>query len=176
MAPRMGWRRQVRYLGRRMARLPGSPGSIALGFACGTAVAFTPLMGFHIVLGVVLAFLVRGNVLAAALGTLVGNPWTFPVICVGTYALGAPLLGGLSAPVPPDLATELSGVGPALLALDGQKLIDQLWPVLLPMLVGAVPLGLGGGLLAYVLVRQAITRARRLPSAGPSSAPAVPRS
>ena len=90
----MGWRRLGIYLARRLTRLPGTPHSIAAGFACGTAISFTPFLGLHTVLSVLLAFLVRGNYLAAVVGTLVGNPWTFPFLCVASIKLGHVLLGG----------------------------------------------------------------------------------
>ena len=53
-------------------------------------VSFTPLLGFHFVLAVIFAYLIRGNFIAALIGTVVGNPITFPFIWgliykVGTY-------------------------------------------------------------------------------------------
>ena len=40
-----------------------------------------------------LAYVMRGNLLVAVLGTIVGNPWTFPVIWAVAYELGALLIG-----------------------------------------------------------------------------------
>ena len=53
--PTMSLRRIGSYYKRRVARLPGTPHSIAAGFASGAAVSFTPFMGFHFVLGALLA-------------------------------------------------------------------------------------------------------------------------
>jgi uncharacterized protein (DUF2062 family) len=91
--PRSGWRRSSTYVAHRIGRLPGTSYSIAAGFACGAAVSFTPLIGFHFVLAAMLALIVRGNLLASALGTVVGNPWTFPGIWLATYRLGSMVLG-----------------------------------------------------------------------------------
>jgi uncharacterized protein (DUF2062 family) len=81
------------YLVKRVTRLSGTPHSIAAGAACGVAMAFTPFVGFHLIGALLLSWLVRGNYIAAAVGTLLGNPWTFPLILVVTYQLGNVLLG-----------------------------------------------------------------------------------
>ncbi len=133
----MGWRRLGIYLVKRLTRLPGTPHSIAAGFACGTAISFTPFMGLHTVLSVLLSFLLRGNYLAAMVGTLVGNPWTFPFIWVASAKLGHALLGG--AP-------------PATVALQGHefhRLFHELGALLWPMTVGGVLLGAVAGLAVY---------------------------
>ena len=103
--PRRGWRRTTLYIAHRLGRLPGTPYRIAAGFACGAAISFTPFMGFHFVGAAVLSLLVRGNVVASAIGTAIGNPWTFPFIWIWIYNLGRWLLGesGESA-LPDDLS------------------------------------------------------------------------
>ncbi|MBL4802915.1 MAG: DUF2062 domain-containing protein [Emcibacter sp.] len=77
----------------RVARIPGTPYAIAAGFACGAAISFMPFLGFHFFLAALLAWIMGGNILTSAMGTVVGNPWTFPVILPGTYYLGCWLLG-----------------------------------------------------------------------------------
>lgn len=91
--PRMGWRRAIEYIGHRIKRLPDTPHKIALGFACGVFVCFTPFYGLHFFLAAFLAFVVRGNVLASLIGTFFGNPITFPFIGVFSYRLGQFLMG-----------------------------------------------------------------------------------
>ena len=91
--PRIGWRRAAAYFLHRVRRLPGSPHTIAAGFACGAAISFTPFIGLHFVLAALLAWIIGGNVIASAFGTVVGNPWTFPIIWIGIYRLGSLLLG-----------------------------------------------------------------------------------
>ena len=86
----------MNYIVQRLLRLSDSSYSIAAGFACGAAVSFTPFIGFHILLAIALAHLLRSNVLAAIIGTAVGNPWTFPFIFVLLYRVGTavmPLIG-----------------------------------------------------------------------------------
>lgn len=91
--PRKGWRRAVEYVGHRIKRLPDTPHKIALGFSCGVFVSFSPLFGLHFLYAGLCAMIVRGNILAAFLGTFVGNPLTFPLIAAISYRLGLRILG-----------------------------------------------------------------------------------
>jgi uncharacterized protein (DUF2062 family) len=59
--PTAGFRRSMRYVAHRLGRLPGTPYRIAAGFACGAAVSFTPFIGFHILLAMLFALLIRGK-------------------------------------------------------------------------------------------------------------------
>ena len=86
--PERGFRRLLTYLFQRVVRLPGTSASIAIGVASGVAVSFTPFVGLHLLLAALLAILLRGNVLASAIGTFFGNPWTFLFIWVSDYKLG----------------------------------------------------------------------------------------
>jgi len=124
--PSLGWRRAARYAGHRLSRLPGSPYRIAAGIASGAAVSFTPLVGFHFIVAALLALAVRGNVIASAIGTAVGNPWTFPFIWAWTFAAGRWLLG-----------EQVSGIYPELLTLE--FIFENPMHILLPMAVGSVP-------------------------------------
>lgn len=123
------------YIVKRATRLSGTPHSIAAGFACGVAISFTPFIGFHLLGAFLLCLLVRGNYLAAAAGTLIGNPWTFPFIWVAIYQLGHMLLGTRAAqPVEHwDLTTFFV------------KVEAVFWP----MVVGGLPLALIAGLATY---------------------------
>ena len=86
--PARGFRRIFSYLFQRIIRLPGTPTSIASGFASGVAASFTPFLGLHFILAGTLAMLLRGNVLASAIGTFFGNPWTFILIWFADYEVG----------------------------------------------------------------------------------------
>jgi uncharacterized protein len=86
--PAMGWKRMGQYVQLRLIRLKGSTKSIAIGFAFGASVSFTPLPGTHIFTSASLSFLTKGNILASIVGTLVGNPWTFPFMWWGAYETG----------------------------------------------------------------------------------------
>lgn len=147
--PRAGWRRVGAYFGHRVRRLPGSPYSIAAGLACGVAVSFTPLVGFHFLLAAGLAWAIGGNVIAAAVGTAVGNPWTFPVIWFAAYRAGTWILGAAEDGAPP---------GDLTMAI----IVDNPRAVLLPMLVGGLPMAAAAWAAAFWLVRRAVARYQQL--------------
>jgi len=140
--PHIGWRRLGIYLVKRLTRLPGTPHSIAAGFACGTAISFTPFIGFHSVGSVLLSFCVRGNYLAALAGTLVGNPWTFPLIWLAGYQLGHFMLGSQPSEIPPLDHPALAREG-----LFGR--FDEIKALIWPTAVGGVPLGALAGVAIY---------------------------
>ncbi len=96
--PRGGWSRAVQYLGHRMRRLPDPAHKISRGIAVGVFTCFTPFFGMHFFVAAWLAWLVRGNVMAALMATFFGNPLTFPFIAAVSMELGAFLLG--RPPVP----------------------------------------------------------------------------
>lgn len=151
--PRVSWRRSGRYLLKRALRLAGSPYAVAIGCAAGTFASFTPFLGLHIVIAVTITWLLRGNLIAAGLGTFVGNPVTFPFIWAGTYEIGHVIRHGGSSPAP-DLLTHSSLVNS----------FDQLLPLVEPMLIGALPLGLAAAIIMYFIVYRAVLayRAARL--------------
>ncbi len=170
--PRRGFSRTAAYFRKRVVRLKASPHAIAAGVAAGTFSSFTPFIGFHILLGFAVAFLLRGSMLAAALGTAVGNPLTFPFIWLATFEVGRFILaGGQTAthghgPEAPDAAMLSQGLF--------ENGISQLWPTLKPMIIGSVPLGATAAVLLYVVsykaaaAHQARRRAKRL-TAGQAS-------
>jgi len=145
--PEKGWARTLVYTLKRLGRLPGTPHSIAAGFACGAAISFTPFIGFHIALAVLLCLLVRGNFVAAAVGTLVGNPWTFPFIWILTFELGQILLG----------AEAVHGVPPPSERWGIERMLDNLGRLMWPMTVGGIPSALVAWFVFYVPMLRAIT-------------------
>ena len=91
--PRGGFRRAGQYVLHRMRRLPDNPHRIARGIFAGTFISFTPLFGLHIFGAALVAWLVRGNILAALLASLLGNPLTFPIIAIFALKFGHLMLG-----------------------------------------------------------------------------------
>lgn len=138
--PRHSWSRSARYFGKRVLRLSGSPHAVAAGVAAGVFASFTPFVGLHFIVSFIFAFIVGGNMLAAAMGTFVGNPLTFPFIWASTYSLGSHILGQSNALALHEIHYALA-----------HRSIDVLWPIIAPMLVGAVPIGLPIALTFYVV-------------------------
>ncbi len=167
--PRKGFTRPARYLAKRILRLSASPHAVAAGVAAGTFSAFTPLLGFHVILALALAYLTAGNLLAAALATTIANPLTIPLIAIATFRVGEGVLGIRSAE-----AVSASELFHMLEHLE----LSELWhPVLKPMLVGAGLLGAVTAVLAYGVTRFAVRsfkarrHARLLERAGLAHAP-----
>ena len=86
--PERGWRRVIEYLSHRIKRLPDTPHRISLGLSFGVFASFSPLFGFHFLLGGLLAYLFSANVFAAILGTFFANPITFPFIATISVKIG----------------------------------------------------------------------------------------
>lgn len=147
--PRMGWRRTLSYFWHRLQRIPGTPGSIAAGFACGAAVAMTPFYGTHIVTGGLLAWAIRGNIIAAVFGAQVANPWTAAPLWFGAYYLGAWMLGLNIADHPPNFIVMFKGLTEAILKVDMQMFLTKVWPIFWPMVVGSIPMAIVAGLVSY---------------------------
>ncbi len=150
----MGWYRYLTFLWIRLNRLRATPHAIALGFAFGAFSSFTPFMGFHFLVCGLLAYLFRANLIAAAVGTVVGNPLTFPLIWYSIYWVGATMLG--------DVVTTEEAVASSvgfLSTLWGP--FDQAWPIVMRMALGSIPLGVPVGILCYVAVRTAVVGFQR---------------
>ena len=139
----MGWGRIFRFWTFKLKRLQGSPYAIACGFACGAAVSFTPFVGFHFIFAAMLAWVMRGNIIASAIGTAVGNPWTFPFIWAGIMWLGTWILGYERGQ---ELPEELT-IG---------SIFEQPETVLLPMLVGGLPTGVVVWIIIFLPIRRVV--------------------
>ena len=91
--PQGGWLRAAYYVWHRLTRLPDPPHRIARGIFAGVFISFTPLFGLHFFASALMAFLMRGNMIAAIFATFFGNPITFPIIAVSSVQLGHWILG-----------------------------------------------------------------------------------
>lgn len=169
--PKGGWGRAASYIGHRLRRLPDPPSRIARGIAAGVFVSFTPAFGFHFLVAALIAWIVRGNVLAAMLSTFFGNPITFPFIATLSMQIGNKLLGTEQRGTP-------SGVFHAFSDAFGEiwwniasifrdtdphwdRLVNFWHNVFLPYLVGGLLPGLLAGLTAFVLSKPLIAAYQR---------------
>ncbi len=158
--PQMGWKRAYRYLLYRIGRLPGSAYAIAGGFAWGAAMSFTPLIGLRILLSVLAAWVSRCSVVAAVIGTVVGNPWTFPFIWIWLYKAGVAMgfgQTGIDAEAM-DFSALFAQVTQATLTGDWGYLLEGAWPLLTPMLVAAIPSAAIVWVTCFLLLKPVIER------------------
>ena len=86
--PKKGFQRPLIYLRERISRMSASTHALALGIACGAAASMTPFIGFHFFIAALLAYLIGGNLFTSAIGTIIGNPWSFPFIWAADAYLG----------------------------------------------------------------------------------------
>jgi len=165
--PRGGWYRAAQYVIHRIRRLPDPAHRISRGIAAGVFVCFTPLFGLHFVTAALIAWVIRGNILAALLATFVGNPLTFPLIAELSLGLGSRLLG---LPIDMHLPQVIEAFGQAsselwsnLLAIFTSETTNwdglfRFWRrVMLPYLVGGLVPGTAAALVAYFLTTPVIT-------------------
>ena len=158
--PRGGWSRAARYVVHRLRRLPDPAHKISRGIAAGVFVSFTPFFGFHFLMSAAIAYVLRGNIIAALLATFVGNPLTFPFIASIAMETGAWILGTPHMPLPGVVASfsnasvELWRNFTALFTpevMHWGRLGAFFQVVFLPYLVGGILPGLVAALAAYFL-------------------------
>lgn len=152
--PRRSFKRSFAYYKHRVMRLEASPHAIAAGVAAGAFASCTPFVGFHFILAFVLAWFIGGSMIAAAFGTAVGNPLTFPLIWVSSFQLGELILGRNPQAPPPhhfELSIDLITTS-----------IATFWPTLKPMLMGGILIGAVLGGVLYLLVRSAVMMSQAL--------------
>jgi uncharacterized protein (DUF2062 family) len=148
--PRRSWTRSSRYVVYRLRRLSATPHAIALGFSVGVFSAITPFLGTHLIMASLVAWIAGGSIIAAVLGTFIGNPLTYPFLWYLTYSVGNFMLGAHGIRKKIDLS---DGIFHASLA--------HLWPILKPMSLGTIPVGLSAAALSYVLVKPAVAAYQR---------------
>ena len=158
--PRRGWKRAIAFYWHRLKRIPGTPESIAAGFACGLACAFSPLLGTHTILAALLAWGMGGSVIAALVGTLCLNPWTAPPVWYASYELGALILPGSDGHKAgiAEFVAMFGALTRSALSLNGELFMQAVWPVFRPMLVGSIPLGIVAGFVAYFALAPVLRR------------------
>tara|TARA_B100000989_G_C19412600_1_gene415017 strand:- start:374 stop:820 length:447 start_codon:yes stop_codon:yes gene_type:complete len=135
------------YYKLRLARLPASNYAISAGFACGSMVSFTPLLGLHFILAVVFAFLIRGNFVAALIGTVVGNPITFPFIWSFIYKIGT-------------YVTTIKHIDISY-EINIDMIINQTYEIFFPMLLGGIIISPLVWIISYFIIYSFITSYKR---------------
>lgn len=156
--PRRSWSRSAKYVTKRILRLTGSPHAISAGVAAGVFASFTPFMGFHFLTAFLVAYIIAGNLLAAALGTFFGNPVSFPFIWASTYTTGNFILNRSEDYRDQHHGDKLSSLEFGDFWEHGfSSIIEQLigiWnPVIKPMMVGAIPVGVSVSIIIYTITR-----------------------
>ena len=138
-----------------------TPERTAAAFAMGVFFGFSPLLGFHTVLAILVAFLFNLNRVAALLGVYSNLPWIIaPYYAIATM-IGAKIIG--RAP-PQGFRAELAGLF-EMSVFHGEfwhRLITILKPLLWPYTVGSLLGAIVMAAIAYPLALAFVTSRRRL--------------
>ena len=91
------------------------------------------------------------------------NPWTAPPIWFATFYIGRlmqglPVLGRANAP---PFVAMFKGLTEAALQLDVKLFAHEVWPLLKPMLLGTLPLGIASGIATYIVLAPLLTTLQR---------------
>ena len=131
----------------RLTRLEASVYSVSAGFACGAMVSFTPFIGFHFLLALIVAYFLRGNLIASMIGTIVGNPFTFPIIWLFIFRIGSIFT--------PQSRLNINE------KFDFSNVLDGGWEILFPMLVGSAIICIPIWFISFFTIRFLINSFRR---------------
>lgn len=164
--PRNTWDRSLRYIVLRLLRVRATPHQLAFGCAIGVFAAVTPLVGLQMALAGMLALALRASFTAAMLGTFFGNPIVWAVIWPATFATGSYMLGVPGGLDQAALYAQFSELWESIRQFSPSMVSAAaaiLWPVVKPMLVGSLPVGIAiAGAFYFVIKRAATTyQARR---------------
>jgi uncharacterized protein (DUF2062 family) len=131
----------------RLLHVHDTPERTARAFAIGVLVGFSPLLGFHNVLGLAIAFLFNLNRVAVVVGMWVNLPWVSPPFYTGATAFGTWMLGSR---MPGDFLPRLEQVWQVPGWLDRLRALGELLKPLLPAyLIGSTVLAVGLAIAGY---------------------------
>lgn len=126
----------------------GSERKIALSFAIGVFISFTPLLSLHMILAIAIALLFRFNKVAIIAGAWINNHFTIPFVFYLSYKLGVFVVGG--DPVPPSFVN-----------FDIRVLLEYFKVYGIPLFVGTTITGLIAAIIAYYIMYYAILSLRK---------------
>jgi hypothetical protein len=149
--------RTARYYYLKFLRLQGDPHSLALGVAVGLFVGITPTIPLHSALILILAWILRGNILAALIAaTAISNPLTWLPQYYFCWRLGSWLLPGRLSwtRIQELLGVLTSGTGfKESLALLGQLGLEAVAVMLVGGILLAIPFTCAGYILSFKFFR-----------------------
>jgi uncharacterized protein (DUF2062 family) len=127
-----------------------TPQRTAAAYALGVFFGFSPFLGLHTILGLVLAFALNLNRVAVLLGIYSNLPWILPAYYTLATVLGAAIL---RVQVPPGLLKELSSALADVSWANFRSLAHALSPLLWGFGLGSM---IGCSILAVIAYRVAL--------------------
>jgi uncharacterized protein (DUF2062 family) len=142
-----------RYIKERIhsvMKLDDPPHKLALAFALGVFVAFSPTLGLHIITCVVLAWVFRLSKFVILTASFINNPWTIVPLYSFCIWCGIKITGTTTAI--PNIAWN---------DLTFSSVYEALKPYLWPYIAGTLVIGTVSAFLSYFLFYWAVLRYRR---------------
>ena len=144
-----------------LLHIDDTPPRTAAAFALGVFLGFSPFLGLHTLLALILAFLLDFNRVAVLLGVYSNLPWIIAPYYAFVTMAGATIT---RHPIPPGFRSQLVSLFELSLmhAAFWQRLAVTMRPLLWPYVVGSL---LGAGMLAalaYLLALAFVESRRRL--------------
>ncbi|MBP7276028.1 MAG: DUF2062 domain-containing protein [Kiritimatiellae bacterium] len=157
-------RRKLRDHARIFLRSRGTPEQVAWGAVIGVMVGLTPLMGIHLPIAILLAWIFRASRLATLPGVFITNLVTALPIYTFTYRIGHRLLPGMTEH---DIRPALTALLHSLKRLDWYAFPDILRALarisgeaMLAMLIGGFLVGAVASVPVWWITRQIVQRWR----------------
>jgi hypothetical protein len=145
---------------RSIFQLNDTPHRLALAFAVGVFIAFSPTFGLHIITCLIVAWMFRLSKLALITATFINNPWTIVPMYGFCIWFGDKLLGSELA-IPRIAWNELT-LSTAYVAVK---------PFFWPFITGTLAVGAIAAVIAYFLIYRLVLRYRALGKKGEVLAP-----
>jgi len=139
---RITLKQRARALWQKLSRLDARPDQIAAGFSIGIFASFLPLNPSPIIVATVVSWLLKRNVLAAAIGAATAILYTplLPLIWLAEYRLGKLIL-----PVQHSLT---------LVQASLRDVLQKGWDVYVAMFVGSIIIATPVASLTYLVVKR----------------------
>ena len=149
-----------RWMG-QLLHIDDTPERTAAAFAFGVFIGFSPFLGLHTILGIVLAFLLNVNRVAVLLGVYSNLPWFLAPYYAITTTMGAMMTGHH---IPPGFKSQITALFELSLFHSEfwHRLITILKPLLIPYAVGSTLGALILACVSYPLALAFVTSRRRI--------------
>ncbi|MFO8057430.1 MAG: DUF2062 domain-containing protein [bacterium] len=127
--------------------IPGKENDVAVGFAIGIFISFSPWIGLHLIIIFLLTHVFRKSFGAGLLASLVFNPFTAPFFWTLEFRTGRLVIGLFSRQPKQEFKISFS---------DFEALWDSVVQVFYPIFIGGLVLGVPAAVLSYFLVQRSL--------------------
>ena len=135
---------------KKLLQINATNRSIALGAAIGFGIALTPLFGLQIILTLLLCIMLRANIAASLISSIIGNPLTFPFIWIANYKLGK-LFITTNTISETSFIQQVENIIHAIKVSDWAAISNATYSILLPMMIGGTIMAIVSGIIIYIL-------------------------